>query len=552
MLINKNQAIVSGLLGLSVVGLATATALQFNDRIEYRIGNKIESAPSWLVPPKAEFKRLERGYGGIKILLALLVTGGMVTVMLIARKEGEQEPIRQRIKGYQQKAYEFDFAAESAYQMAATQQRYKTLLEADDVAFQGEIEAAYCESLGIDPRQQQPALTGTTTLDSVANPSDKVEASTAAAIEPGLTDSPKMPNLTNYPSVLIYGAQGAGKTYFAEQEIKRRRNAGHKVIALDPHAGYSSWQGCEVIGAGMNYEAIDVQLALFATKVKERYESIRKEPNPNFEPLTFVCDEFTNWASRCKTSGDFFQTALSDIRKTKMFVLFVSHARTLKGLGNAAGMADTRDAALLEIEMLGQLDPDTGEATPRFEAMVKLPGTPLSDRTLVKLTRHNPLTTSESTPKPNLSHSEYLERAYDLEFDFGLKKQSDSLPDIDDLSGGHPQHPPDTDKNNPNCGQLESLADNVSDVIWTVRLCHKLYPDVTPEQLFESVSVSARRGENVRNIIKSVLKCREGSEHPTRSYSGHGKTLLRWLIDNYDNGEVASFPGIKNFLEDSK
>jgi len=184
MLANRNQAIVSGLLGLGIAGFATATALPFNDRIEYRIGNRIESQPAWLVPPKAEFRAIERGYGGIKILLALLGTGGMVAVMLIARKEGEQEPVRQRIKAYQNKAYEFNYAAEAAYQMATTQTRYKKLAEADEVAFEGEIEQAYCESLGIDPQQQQAALTGTTTLDSVANPSDKVEAATAAAIEP--------------------------------------------------------------------------------------------------------------------------------------------------------------------------------------------------------------------------------------------------------------------------------------------------------------------------------------------------------------------------------
>ncbi|MEG4293086.1 hypothetical protein QUB76_30305, partial [Microcoleus sp. D2B6] len=114
MLANKNQAVVSGLLGLGIASLAVATALPFNDRIEYKIGNRIESQPAWLVPPKAEFRAIERGYGGIKILLALLATGGCVTVMLIARKEGELEPVRQRIKQYQNQAYEFGFAAESA------------------------------------------------------------------------------------------------------------------------------------------------------------------------------------------------------------------------------------------------------------------------------------------------------------------------------------------------------------------------------------------------------------------------------------------------------
>ncbi|MEG4218688.1 hypothetical protein QUA27_25410 [Microcoleus sp. Pol14C6] len=194
MLANKNQPIVAGLLSLSVAGIVGATALPFNDRIEYRIGNRIESQPAWLVPPKAEFRSLERGYGGIKILLALLATGGMVTVMLIARKEGELEPVRQRIKKYQEKAYEFGFAAESAYQMVTTQNRYKKLAEADERAFEDELETAYCESLGISPHEQQALLTGTTTLESISNPGDKVEASTSPAIK--ADQSVGSPNLT--------------------------------------------------------------------------------------------------------------------------------------------------------------------------------------------------------------------------------------------------------------------------------------------------------------------------------------------------------------------
>ncbi|MEG3899797.1 MULTISPECIES: type IV secretory system conjugative DNA transfer family protein [unclassified Microcoleus] len=394
MLANRNQPIVAGLLSLSVAGIVGAVALPFNDRIEYRIGNRIESQPAWLVPVKAQFMSLERGYGGIKILLSLLATGGMVTVMLIARKEGEQEPIRQRIKQYQNKAYEFSFAAESAYQMAKQQQQYKTLLEADDVAFQGEIETAYCESLGIDSRQQQGLLTGTTTLDSVANPGDKVESVATTPELPDPTIGPKMPVLTNYPSVLIYGAPGSGKTTFAEEEVKRRLEAGHRVIVCDPHAAYGAWQGCEVVGGGMNYSAIDAKLEWFADEVRRRYKIIESQPNPTFQPLTLVCDEFTNWAGRCSAAGEFFQSALSDIRKAKMFGLIVSHTRTMAGLANAAGMAKLRDEALLEVELLGQQCPQTGDAVPRFEAFVKLPGQPLSERTLVKLQRLEPMQNS--------------------------------------------------------------------------------------------------------------------------------------------------------------
>ena len=385
MLTNKNQAIVSGLLGLGIAGFATATALPFNDCIEYRIGNRIESQPAWLVPPSSEFRSIERGYGGIKILLSLLATGGMVVVMLIARKESEQEPIRQRIKKYKNQAYEFGFAAESAYQMTTTQTRYKKLAEADEVDFEGLLEQAYMESLGIDPSAQQQELTGTATLESISNPSDKVDQSSSPVIEPDQTDSPKMPVLTNYPSVLIYGAPGSGKTTFAEQEVKHRLEAGHRVIICDPHVAYGAWAGCEVVGGGMDYAAIDAKLEWFATEVRRRYKIIETQPNPMFQPLTLCCDEFTNWAGRCSAASEFFQSALSDIRKAKMFGLIVSHTRTMAGLANAAGMAKLRDEALLEVELLGKQCPKTGDAVPRYEAVIKLPGMPLNKRFIRKV-----------------------------------------------------------------------------------------------------------------------------------------------------------------------
>jgi hypothetical protein len=420
MLENKNQAIVSGLLAVSITGFVGATALQFNDKIEYRIGNRIESNPAWLVPPKAEFKGLERGYGGIKITLALLATGASIAMMLLARKEGELEPMRQRIKAYKKKAQEFNHAAEAAYQMAGTQMRYKKLAEADERAFEDEIETAYCQSLGIDPQQKQALLTGTATLESISNPGDKVESSTAAAIEPK-QDGPKLPKLIWYPSVLVYGAPGSGKTFFSEQEVGKRLEAGHRVIVLDPHAAYGAWQGCEVVGGGMDYAGIDAKLAWFSDEVAKRYKVVQSTPNPKFQPLTFVCDEFTRWGGKCPNSTDFFEQLVTDIRKVEMFGLIISHTRTLAGLANAKGFASLRDEALLEVEILGNKDEETGRATPRFEAKIKLPGQPLSDRTLVKLTKHptpnKPEPTSQNTSAE--STTDYLNRVFKLEFDLG-------------------------------------------------------------------------------------------------------------------------------------
>ncbi|MEG4293056.1 type IV secretory system conjugative DNA transfer family protein, partial [Microcoleus sp. D2B6] len=341
------------------------------------------------------------------------------------------EPVRQRIKQYQNQAYEFGFAAESAYQMATTQTRYKKLAEADEVALEGEIESAYMQSLGIDPQTQQPLLTGTATLDSISNPGDKVEQqATPGALEPEhpeQTGGPKIPKLIWYPSVLIYGAPGSGKTHFAEQEVGKRLAAGHRVVVLDPHAAYGAWLRCEVYGGGMDYAAIDAKLAWFAEEVAKRYKVVQSQPNPKFQPLTFVCDEFTRWGNKCANSTDFFEQLVTDIRKVEMFGLIISHTRTLAGLANAKGFASLRDEALLEVEILGNKDEETGRATPRFEAMVKLPGQSLSSRTLVKLTKHPTPTAPEPTPQANPTESttDYLNRVYKLEFDLGKSEPSE-------------------------------------------------------------------------------------------------------------------------------
>jgi hypothetical protein len=61
--------IVSRFLGLGLIGLAGATALPFNDRIKFKIGNRIEARPAWLVPAKAEFKGIERVFAASKSCL---------------------------------------------------------------------------------------------------------------------------------------------------------------------------------------------------------------------------------------------------------------------------------------------------------------------------------------------------------------------------------------------------------------------------------------------------------------------------------------------------
>ncbi|MEG3972044.1 hypothetical protein QUA00_31155 [Microcoleus sp. T2B6] len=152
--------------------------------------------------------------------------------------------------------------------------------------------------------------------------------------------------------------------------------------------------------------------------------------------------------------------------------------------------------------------------------------------------------TGNSAQKNQLSDAEYWERIYNLEFNLGDKKQSDSPTEDGTSSDSESDNEIESD-------ELEPLPDKLSGFVWTVRAVSQMFPNVAPERLFSSVSDAALSGANIRHIIKSVLKCGEKYDHPTRSYTRHGKSLLKWLIENYDNGEIAQLPKIQEFLRSS-
>jgi hypothetical protein len=193
------------------------------------------------------------------------------------------------------------------------------------------------------------------------------------------------PDLMGYPSILLYGAQGAGKTSTAAWLIRERIKAGHQIKVLDPHRSYGQWNGLECIGDGMDYEAINDELKAFTDEIKARYKTRASVSNYNPPKLTLVCDEFTQWAKKCSHSATFFEESLTDIRKINLHVLFISHARTLTGLGGSSGLAATRDAGLLELELEAQVDPQTKKASPKLLGWLKYPGVAMNERQRVAI-----------------------------------------------------------------------------------------------------------------------------------------------------------------------
>jgi hypothetical protein len=181
-------------------------------------------------------------------------------------------------------------------------------------------------------------------------------------------------DLLHFPAVLIYGAQGSGKTSFTAWLLRERIKAGHTAEVWDVHRRLGQWNGLIVHGDGMDYAAIDAQMGAFRQQVKADYRKGATTANYSPSPHTAVCEEFTNFARRCENSGEFFEESLSDFRKVNKCVIFVSHGRTLVKLGGSSGTAEMREEGLLELHLEAKIDPVTRKPVSARKGKLKLPG----------------------------------------------------------------------------------------------------------------------------------------------------------------------------------
>jgi hypothetical protein len=163
-----------------------------------------------------------------------------------------------------------------------------------------------------------------------------------------------METLHEVNCLLIYGQQGAGKTTYVDMEINERKKLGHQILVFDTHREYGAWDGLEVVGDGMDYEAIDTELANVNSLIKSRYQQRATVKGFNPQPMTIVCEEFTDWAIKCQSSDEFFLSALKDCRKVRIHVIFVAHARTMSVLTKKSGMSVMFENGSTKLEILGK------------------------------------------------------------------------------------------------------------------------------------------------------------------------------------------------------
>jgi hypothetical protein len=257
-----------------------------------------------------------------------------------------------------------------------------------------------------------------------------------------------MKNAIGYPA-LLFGGMGSGKSWTTREIVWQKVNAGWDVVALDPHGTEVEWRGVRLI---TGYREIADFMQWYMGEMRRRYRAYResgmleeqwtqhlRDTNQHF---CVVAEEFTTWTDNitepmpddCEDEkwkpdpdfvGKWFRCAMTESRKQLMIPLFVAHDRTMEILAKAKGLSKLRDAALLEIELIAQVDPITTEAKASGMGKIKLPGhgqwLPIELPKLDHKRIDFRLNKSGKTDEVPAIDKATLERIYELEFNIGGK-----------------------------------------------------------------------------------------------------------------------------------
>lgn len=182
-------------------------------------------------------------------------------------------------------------------------------------------------------------------------------------------------DLIRYHAVMVVGGQGSGKSTLVKWLAERRLELGDCVIAVDPHAAYGQWEGLEVVGAGLNYAAVNEFMQATCDDIERRYLAIATKPDPDLPPITIINEEMTNQSDECdgKTLQRYDGKLSADIRKTGYKVIKVSHNDTLTTTGGKAGTKKIQDS-YIRLYLESKPDPSVPDGvSPAFKGKLVLP-----------------------------------------------------------------------------------------------------------------------------------------------------------------------------------
>lgn len=206
---------------------------------------------------------------------------------------------------------------------------------------------------GLGGKGDSPKLQGTSSQNPTQNPSSSDQTVTEPTAAP---ESPAgapaditaiIPQHLDAPVLAVVGPQGVGKSTFLYWLYGQIPGA---AIALDPHAAKGDHAGLVVVGAGMDYDAIDGAVTQIRALVEERYRA-RAQGTIKFPKLLVVVEELTNWADKVSSAKALIREALSDFRKANVQLILVAHGKTNALMGGSEGMAALRQSGMLLLDI---------------------------------------------------------------------------------------------------------------------------------------------------------------------------------------------------------
>jgi hypothetical protein len=553
--------------------IATAVGLHgyFNPRIQYCDHRTSPCTPvvvvhDWQLPKTAAAAELLPGTGGWRTLGALAGTAFFIVGHLAAqRAEKHQE-------GLEAGQAQQDLLEASRLETLTNEEQQKLAIAADlrVRSFERDIKEASAllylqghpellEAIAPKkPSESPPEVQPPETIEEPAAPELSPEEKLTQLIQEH--EGGWISQLMKKP-VLIYGDMGGFKSYFGSfLALTRYYLHGYKIVSIcDPHFHQNkneAWKYLSklgVVGYGTHQDYSEV-----SDCINLMYERFANRTQKD-DWITSIWDEVTNYNlyKECQDAASIFlRKILTDPRKAHEAPIIIAHDDTLEVLGGSEGISRRKDrGGLIKLELYSD-----SENQPLFKG--NLTGIKDGDGLMIQ--------GLEVSIKPDWIRPEFVYNLFNAEAKVRSKdeeaskqKQSDFKEQVrlfledcwevntDDTSlrpagDSYPQSPA-VSNESPGVYPLHANdSSNSRDQSLTYKKVKDLYPNSTPESLYQSLETAASEGQTASQIIKQVFKCVKDNSHPTRSYNLVGKPLFKWLIQNF--GDKTLVDQFRDFL----
>jgi energy-coupling factor transporter ATP-binding protein EcfA2 len=141
--------------------------------------------------------------------------------------------------------------------------------------------------------------------------------------------------------LLVVGHSGGGKTTLIHALACQWAEHGRRVLVLDPDAAPGVWPGCQVVGGGDNWPAIERALTSVREIVARRRQARANGETRQFTTLCVIMDEYADVVRHVAPARELVETILRRGRKLGVHLVIGVQDRLVKTMG-LEGQGDLR------------------------------------------------------------------------------------------------------------------------------------------------------------------------------------------------------------------